>query len=231
MSYFEYLVNRPAIKIPDSLNSYLYDHVPHFSGVITDDTRITLTTSQELTPQQLAEATQWTLDYVDPPFWLALDHTDVSGLISASTNSQTPEVVHSFIATRADPSNNIVLDCFKTIIEYTVDDVSAFATWDPSVNPLTVSLDVYNESDGVTVVSTSENVNIIGEKFKAAALEGKTGKFTAWKTYQLTGMRDKFPGEADCIWQYKIGISLSNVTIRMSSLQKIYYVLTLRDYQ
>ena len=227
MSYFEYLVNRPAVIIPDCLNSYLYEHVPHFSGVISDDTRITLTTSQELTPEQLAEATQWTLDYVDPPFWLALDHTDVSGLISATTNSLTPQVVHSFIATRADPSNNIVLDCFKTIIEYTVDDVSAFATWNATTNPLTVYLDIYNETDGVTVVSTSETVDLIGEKFRTAALDGKTGPFTAWKTYQLTGMRDKFPGEADCIWQYKIGISMSNVTVRMSSIQKIYYVLTI----
>lgn len=218
---YEYYFTKTVTK-PDAFNDYIKGKLLTSEGVATSDTTITVYSSVELTSEQQIQLASDVEAYVDPSYWLILDHSDNQFLNTNSTNSDTPEVLQSFIVSPYN-NGNTVLGSMKTVVEYTVTDLNAFINWDES-NPVIFTLEIFNLTQNKSVTTITQTLNDMCLHWKQHALNGDGSPQKDWKTLQIYGLKDLVPG-SDCIWQFKVSISHPSIYISLNSVQRLYYVV------
>lgn len=221
---FEYTFDK-AITKAAAFNAYLRARTPNFNGVVNSPSQVTIFTTQELSEQDRSKLQSDIEAYIDPEYWLVLDHTESIPFTSSVSSGSSPFVIQSYIESPPNTNDGTVCDSIKTIIEYSTSDVTVFSNWDVNTHPLTATFDIYCLSYNNVVVSVDINLNEVGQKWKDDANNGKTGPAIYWKSLQLVGLKDKYPVDADCIRQYRISLSDTNISAKMNCLQKLFYVV------
>ena len=219
MSSFNY---NKAISIYSAFDAYLRSHFPTtLDGITGSSTEVSVIFKTELSQEDQTLLHDLVEAYVNPSYWLDLDHTESAPLTSPPTNSSDLVVLQSIIVSSLSGNPNIVLANMKSIIRYSTQNPTYFQTWDPIEAPIIFTLEIYNYTTQSLVKTVSTNV---------------TNEIQAWKTdntapdifktVQIYGLKDLIPN-FDCIWLFKGSINNSNVYASMNGLQKLYYQLIL----
>lgn len=211
-----------SITLYPAFDAFLKQNFPStYLGISGGNDQVTVVFSEPISESEQVTLSNLVAGYSNPPYWLELDHTEGSALMSEPTNSTTSSLMQSIIVSPYGQTN-IVLDNMKTIVRYTTNNPSYFATWDSNVNPISFTLDVYNHTRNLPVTSVSVNINNQIDQWKQYAVAGSNVLPDIFKTVQLYGLKDYVPNY-DCIWLFNGAITNSNVFASLNSLQKLFY--------
>lgn len=217
----EFAFNK-AITIYPAFDAYLRNNFPTtFNGITGGSDTVTALFTEPLSEVQQATLSNLVSNYVNPSYWLELDHTESSPLMSEPTISPSNVLMQSIIVSQYGQVN-IALDNMKTIVRYSAQDPAYFATWDSNQSPVTFNLTIDNYTTGNNVTIVSTNINNELATWKAMAQAGSNSLPDIFKTVQIYGLKDMIPNY-DNIWLFKGSITNSNVAASLNSLQKLFY--------
>jgi hypothetical protein len=196
-----------------------------FKDILDGITYPTLVVSMksELTTLQLADLTTLINNYVDPAFYLTLDHTNSIALHSHFTTDpdnviiDDANILQTFIYT-ANVDSNIILDSCKTIVEYYCPNTQSY------LNKTTGSINVviYDITRNTSIASQTIPLNEIAVQWNALANSGSTTGNTVYRSTQFTGLKDKNP-DYDTVFQLRGTTSDLDFTFRLNGLQYLFY--------
>jgi hypothetical protein len=212
--------------LPDAFENYLnVNNAPLFAGFSSTQGVLSILTSDVLTTSQLDMLTTLVNNYIDPPYYLQLDHKNSVPLYSQYTSnkdlamSDNSLLVLQTLIFPGETTEDIVLDEIKTVFEYHCPNVQNF------LNSTTGSLtyQIYDMSRNIEI--TTQTIDLMSEgiipKWNTLAQTGSTISNSIYKTKQLNGLMNKTPNY-DCVWQLR----LSNPTLfsaRINGLEYLYF--------
>ena len=216
-----------TINKPHAFQDYLLSNITWGDAYIRNEPNIlennvSLYTNRELTPPEL-EATTSVIDlYVDPLFFLIFEHAENTTMITEFTSSAEltingKKVLQTFIFSAPSNSEDIVLDSFKTIIEYNCTNTLLFELISNSF----IVLEIYDLTRDVQIFETNIPLDEIETKWKGMILPPEND--TVFRSSFIGGLQYQTPNH-DCVWQ--IRVSLSHPTafrVRLNSLQQLFY--------
>lgn len=178
--------------------------------------------TSELTVSQLNDLTLLITNYIDPAFYLTLDHTTSLAMHSHFTNDQdtmmgTQTVLQTLIYT-ASIDTNIVLDSCKSIVEFHCPNLQSY------LNKTTgnINVEIYDITRDTSIASQTLQLNDIAVQWNILANTGSTTGNTMYRSVQFTGLKNKNP-DYDCIFQLRGSASDTSFTYRLNGLQYLYY--------
>ncbi len=216
------------IGIIEAFQEYLRKELPSCNGVSGSPDEVMVEFSKELSAEEIAHLNTLVATYNDPSYWLYFDHTENMFMSTHYTSSTTPTLLESFIISPYE-TNNIVLGDIKTIVQIVPNEhtLQHFSTWDSNMDPVSVTLEIFDYTDKTHLIENSLNLNYaVAQEWIPLIQAGSNVLPTIAKTIQLYGLKDENPG-SDCIWQFHGHISNSNLSFNFSGLQKIYYQILL----
>lgn len=216
------------IGIIECFQDYIKKDFPLCSGVTASPDDVMLEFAEGLSESNSMSLSNLVSSYVDPPFWLMLDHTENTFMHSHITSSAEPTLLESFIMSPYNDPNTVLGD-IKTIVTLTQGPTTCdhFSSWDSNVNPVSVNVSVYSQTCDTTLVANSVNMNdMIATKWIPLLQAGSNVLPPLSKTLQIYGFKDRTP-TFDCIWQFNGSITNSNVMFDLNGLQKLFYQVKL----
>ena len=214
-----------SITIYPAFDAFVKKHFSTCLGIGGGSTNVNVVFSSILTNEEQVSLSNLVSNYVNPSYWLDLDHTESAPLTTEFINSSTPSVLQSIIVSPYGQPN-IVLDNFKSIIRYTTNNTSYFSNWDSNIDPINFTLILHNYNNNSEIKSVTANINADIYNWKTMVQAGSNTLPDIYKTIQIYGLKDVVPGY-DTIWLFKGSISNSNVNASLNGLQKLYYQVTL----
>lgn len=206
-----YSFNKLVTKIT-SLQDFLLSHISY--EVIAFDYSeniLVIHTFIELDTEQLEHLNTLVNDFVEPDEYLLLNYVQTDFSSSDSCNSLDYSPVKHFI--HPCDINNGIFNTYKMIIEYSCISTTPF----DSVTNASMSLSVFCETRQVQLTETITDISTIINEWKT-----KTGPQNTFKTISINGFR-QFNIDYDTIRTFKLKVSDSNITVRMHTLQSLFY--------
>lgn len=194
-------------------SSYQYDGSSYSDGIVAVNTLI------ELTSEQNDALTTLVNDYVDPPYYLKLDHTTICNLTSINyAIDDTPVTFQTFIATNSDTSD-IYLGSIKSVFEYHCDNVADFT----NITSGSIDFLVKDITRNVDIISTTVNIDNIISQWNTLANSGSTTGSTIYKCGFFGGLLNKTPNY-DTIWQLSGQVpNFQPFQYKINGIQYLYY--------
>lgn len=214
-----------SITIYPAFDAFLKNHFPTCLGITGNSESVTAVFSDVLSESDQASLSNLVSSYSNPPYWLELDHTESSPLMTNAITSTSNVIMQSVIVSQYGQTN-IVLDNMKTIVRYSTENPAYFATWNSNIDPIVFNLSINNYTTNNIVTDISANINTDVATWKQMAIAGSNTLPDIFKTIQIYGLKDKIPNY-DCIWLFQGSITNSNVAVSLNSLQKLFYQIQL----
>lgn len=194
-------------------------NVPKYNGYTYTDPDLIIFTTESLTNEELASLETTIQNYSDPAVFLVLNSTIPDTIRSKTTNSTTPDVVQTFIFTNSNQYGTGTFNAIKTVLEYSTDDVSQWTDFD---GQLTVTFEIYCYTRAFTIGNYTINVTDVANSWKQMALTNETGSRTVYRTFLVEGLRNVVANH-DCLWNYILNVSDSNLKATIHAKQMLYY--------
>lgn len=213
-----YNFTKTEIQKPPAFDAYLRENFPLYEDFSYTDPNLTIDTTQTLTETELTILTTLVNDYVDPTEFLVLNTTIVNSSWSKAATLPTLTSVHTFIFTPKSPDGTAVFDGMKTIFEYTTSDITAFS----GVTGAVATFQIYDYTRSTPISTNNLDISDIVTDWNTQATGGATGSNTVYRSFIAQGLRHQI-ANYDCIWQFRISVSVPNISVRTHSIQKLYY--------
>lgn len=215
----QYNFIKPGINKVYAFVPYLQTNFPLYNNLSYTDPDLYIHTTSDLTPEQLLQLQAVIENYVDPEVFLVLSSSMTDPYRSIATSSSTPVSILTFIMSCNDP-NHGMLNSFKTVMEYSTTDVSLLESGPTNC---TMTFELYNQSSNVLLNSVTVDVSDIIQSWQTMAQNQETGPRSVFRSFMIEGIRHYLDQTSDCIWQFKVGISNTNVSVVSHSVQSLYY--------
>lgn len=214
-----------TINKPHAFETYVKANITWVSDYLRFENQplnnsVLLFSSRELTPLELQDTTSKIDLYTDPLVSLVFDHTETTTMSTKFTSEEDltmggKKVLQTFIFSKPE-RDDVVLDTFKTMIEYNCPNTQDFSL---VTNPSMV-LEIYDITRDVQIIERTIPLNEIETKWKGMNMTPEND----------TVFRSSFFGELyyhlpnyDCAWQIRVSVSDPSFRVRLNSLQQIYY--------
>ena len=217
-----YNFTKTGIAKPIAADDYFKKNFALYVDMSYADPDLSIDTLEPLDETTLAELQTLVDNYVDPDVFLVLKSTITDPANSKATSSTSPMVVQTFIFASRDTDGQGVLNSMKTVIEYSTPDVSTFAG--EELLECTTTFQIYCYTRSVLLTSVDVNVDDILASWQTMANNSETGPRSVFRSIQIEGLRTLVT-DYDCIWQYKLAVSNTDVTARAHGIQWLYYDL------
>lgn len=201
-----------------AFEAYLEQNFPQYQDFSYTDPDLVINTTVVLDGPQLADLQTLVDDYTDPDVFLLLDTTTTDACCSMYTSSPIPENVLSFIFSPVNPVGSSTFNALKTVMEYSTEDISAFANGNTSC---TVIFEIFDYTRDIQISSNTLDITDILEAWQTLA-QTQSGPQYKLRSFMIEGLRNVI-ANYDCIWQFKISVSNPNVRVRTNSMQRLYY--------
>ena len=213
------------VSILDALDNYLKTNdAPLYVNINVSGTTVTVNTSDTLTSEQLTTLTNLVNSYLEPPYYLTFARTESNALHSHYTNDSDlveatngSKIVQTMIFTNRNTLNGEVLDCAKTILEFSTSNIQDF------INTTTGSteLSIYDITRDYLISTQTIDISNIATQWNALAQAGITTGNTVFQSTVCPGLLNKTTNY-DCIWQFRL-TSSPFFNVRMNGLQYIFF--------
>jgi len=164
--------------------------------------------------------------FVNPSVYYWFDHSDDHFVRSETTNAQSLTSVQCFIQS---PNSDISFTgkggepCYigdiKLLLEISTPDTSAFSTWDPEVDPISIDAELHCLSFDVSLGSNTLNVTSSVSDWKAQTPSGKGRAFKTLQVYGLTNI------DIQCasVWDIRLSTTDPRASVGCIGVQRNYY--------
>ena len=212
-----------TVTKPNAFKNYVAENIAWAtSNVVIDQLagNVKLYSTYELSPMELDSATTTIDQYVDPEQFLVFKRANNTPMITQFSDEITLEadgkkVMQTFIFT--DPSTEgLVLDSFKTIVEYNCPDTQAFGL----VSGASIDFEIYDLTRDLQVLSENIPLSEIETKWKGMNLSPEND--TVFRTSFFGSLHYQLPTH-DCVWQIRVSVSHPEFKVRLNSLQQLFY--------
>lgn len=214
----EYIFSKPGVAKVYALEASLKT-TPSYSYFSYTDPELLIGTTQPLTDTQYTQLETLINNYTDPAVFLVLNSTVPDTIRSSPTNSQSPEIVQSFIFTNTNMYGSGTFNSIKTVLEYSTQDVTQWANFSGN---LTVQFQLHDYTRDKSICMNTINVTDIANSWKQMATSGATGPRKVFRSFQVDGLRNNSPNY-DCLWNYILSVSDPKLTVTIQSKQMLYY--------
>ncbi len=218
--------NKSVLK-PGAMLDELNKLFPEYSqenieniGLLTNQNGITIIFSSELNTELLNRLNNFVENYTDPEVYLTLVESLSDSARTRTTNSLTLEPVSTFILSSKSANQNNVFNSLKTIIELDCESTAPFASLENTTGNITIR--IYDITRNIIIDTFNIDISNYILKWKNLALNNIFDKQVEYRTFQVEGLRNK-TAEHDCIWQFQLAVSNSNINLTLNSLQYLYY--------
>jgi hypothetical protein len=218
------------IGLIDAFQNTIEKTFPACNGVTVAPDEVTVEFPDVLSEQDQISLSNLVSSYVDPSYWLSLDHTENMPMYTSQHSNLDMEDIISFITSPSEhDDNDIVLGDMKTIVQLIPNSnlISYIGSSNWNNDPIAVTLAISNYTNNTFITSNSVNFNnTIDTQWIPLIQAGSNNLPAIVKTIQLYGLKDHKPS-FDNIWQIAGSCTNSNIKYRLQSLQKIFYEVRL----
>lgn len=225
---FYYSYSNIVVKKPQAMYDNLLKEFPEFStsnpdnvGLSTENySSATVSFITELNEEQIQRLNNFIANYVDPDVYLTLTQSLSDSARTRSTNSLTLEPVSTFILSSKSADQNNTFNSLKTIIELDCSSTEPFSSLQDTTSFVTIQ--IYDITRNLVIGTFNVDISNYILKWKNLALNNVFDKQVEYKTFQVEGLR-LLTADHDCIWQFRIAVSNTNINVTLNSLQYLYY--------
>lgn len=193
--------------------------LPHYESYTFTDPNLVYTSTESLDEATLSSIQSSIENYTDPEVFLQLISTLPDTIRSSTTNSDTPEVVQTFIYTVGSINSNGTFNAIKTVLEYQTNDITQFLDFNDTCF---VTFEIFCYTRGITISSYNIDITDIVNTWKTNAQNNQTGHCRIFKTFMVEGLRNSV-ANYDCLWNYKLAVSNPNINVTIHAKQMLYY--------